>query len=322
MNPLEPLTRRRIARTLGSLLAAIACGVSAQNYPSRPIELSVPFAAGGGTDVVARLVSAEMAKLLGEQIVVVNRVGAGGTLAVAHIAKARPDGYSVGWFTGGPVVLAPLVEATLPYNVGRDLIPVSQIQVTDQVLVARLELKANSVPELLAMAKARPGSASMGHTGPGTAQLLAAVMLERQGGVELNKIPYKGEAPMLADIMGERVDVGLVTATSAEPLLKAGKIKVISSGGPVRSHLFPNVPSMAEAGFAQFDANSHMGLYVPTGTPPEIVARLAKTAADVVAQPQVRERLRALGGNPVGSTPQAFAAFLKADRERAEQMLK
>lgn len=127
---------------------------------------------------------------------------------------------------------------------------------------------------------------------------------------------------MLADIMGERVDVGLVTATSANPLVKSGKIRILSSGGPKRATLFPDAQSMAEAGFGSFDANSNMGVYVPTGTPPEIVAKLAKATAEVVRLPHVRERLISLGGTPVGGTPQEFAAFLKADRERAERMLK
>jgi tripartite-type tricarboxylate transporter receptor subunit TctC len=307
------------AAAIGALCAGPA---GAQGYPSKPIEMSVPFAAGGGTDVVARLLAGEMTKMLGQQVVVVNRVGAGGTLAVAHVAKAAPDGYSIGWFTGGPVVLAPIVESNLPYDPARDIIPVSQVQVTDQVIVARPGLKAVNIPELLALAKSNPGAVTMGHTGIGTSQLLAALMLEKLGGVQLNKIPYKGEAPMLADIMGDRVDMGLVTATSAEPLLKAGKIKVLSSGGPKRSHLFPNAQSMSESGFPLFDANSHMGVYVPAGTSQDIVNRLARVVADAVRQPHVRDRLQALGGSPVGSSPQEFAAFLKADRERAERMLK
>jgi len=163
---------------------------------------------------------------------------------------------------------------------------------------------------------------SMGHTGIGTAQLLAAVMLERMAGIQLNQIPYKGEAPMLNDIMGERVDMGLVTATSADPLVKSGKIKMLSSGGSKRAHLFPNTPSMAEAGYPNFDANSHMGIYVPTGTPPEIVNKLYAAVAAALKNPQVREKLQSMGGTPVGSTPQEFAAFLKVDSERAVQMLK
>lgn len=303
-------------------VAVCACAASAQSYPDRPIQMAVSYAVGGGTDVVARVVAAELSKQLGQSVVVENRVGAGGTLAVAHIAKSAPNGYSIGWFTGGPIILAPITEATLPYDVGRDLIPVSQVQVTDQVMVGRIGMKAANIPELLAMAKASPGSVTMGHTGIGTAQLLAALMLEKMGGISLNKIPYKGEAPMLNDIMGERVDVGLVTATSADPLVKAGKIRILSSGGPKRSHVFPQAQSMAEAGFPLFDANSHMGIYVPTGTPPEIVRKLHQATAEAVRVPQVRERLQAMGGSPVGSSPQEFAAFLKVDRERAERMLK
>ena len=314
----------RLARTGAAILLALAAGlaVAQGSYPAKPIAMAVSYAAGGGTDVVARVVATELGKQLGQSVVVENRVGAGGTIAVAYVAKAAPDGYTIGWFTGGPIVLAPITETSLPYSVQKDLIPVSQVQTTDQVLVGRIGMKANTIPELVALAKGKAGSVSMGHTGIGTAQLLAAVMLERMAGIELNQIPYKGEAPMLNDIMGERVDMGLVTATSADPLVKAGKIKMLSSGGARRSHLFPNTPSMAEAGYPNFDANSHMGIYVPTGTPPEIIAKLHAAVVAAVKNPAVRDRLLEMGGSPVGSSPQEFAAFLKQDSERAVQMLK
>ncbi|MFO1396740.1 MAG: tripartite tricarboxylate transporter substrate binding protein [Burkholderiales bacterium] len=304
----------------GAFAASVALAQGA--YPTKPIQMAVSYAAGGGTDVVARVVATELAKQLGQSVVVENRVGAGGTLAVAHVAKSAPDGYNIGWFTGGPIVLAPITETSLPYNVAKDLIPVSQVQTTDQVLVARPGLKANTIPELVALAKKSPGSVSMGHTGIGTAQLLAAVMLERMAGIELNQIPYKGEAPMLNDIMGERVDMGLVTATSADPLVKSGKVKMLSSGGAKRAYLFPNTPSMAEAGYPNFDANSHMGIYVPAGTPPEIVNKLHAAVVAALRNPEVRTKLQEMGGTPVGTSPQEFAAFLKTDSERAQQMLK
>ncbi len=224
---------RNVVVACAALAASSAFAQGA--YPTKPIAMSVSYAAGGGTDVVARAVAQELAKQLGQPVVVENRVGAGGTLAVAHVARSAPDGYSIGWFTGGPIVLAPITESALPYNVQRDLVPVSQVQVTDQVLVARPGLEANSIPELVALAKAKPGSVSMGHTGIGTAQLLAAVMLEQMAGIDLNEIPYKGEAPMLNDIMGERVDMGLVTATSAAALVKGGKIKIVGAHGKLTS---------------------------------------------------------------------------------------
>lgn len=311
--------RRALAAAL-SLVVSLAAAQGA--YPTKPVQMAVSYAAGGGTDVVARVMATELAKELGQSVVVENRVGAGGTLAVAHVAKSTPDGYSIGWFTGGPIVLAPITESSLPYNVQKDLIPVSQVQVTDQVLVARPGLKASSIAEVVALAKANPGSVSMGHTGIGTAQLLAAVMLERMASIDLNEIPYKGEAPMLNDIMGERVDLGLVTATSADPLVKSGKIKILSSGGAKRAYLFPNTPSMAEQGYPNFDANSHMGIYVPAGTPPEIVNKLYAAVAASLRNQQVRDKLQEMGGTPVGSSPQEFAAFLKVDSERAAQMLK
>lgn len=304
-------------------LALVASWALAQgSYPNKPVAMAVSYAAGGGTDVVARTMAQELAKQLGQSVIVENRVGAGGTLAVAHVAKSAPDGYSIGWFTGGPIVLAPITESALPYNVQKDLIPVSQVQVTDQVLVARPGLKANSIQELVALAKANPGKVSMGHTGIGTAQLLAAVMLERMAGIDLNEIPYKGEAPMLNDIMGERVDLGLVTATSADALVKSGKVKMLSSGGAKRAHLFPNTPSMAEQGYPNFDANSHMGIYVPTGTPREVINKLHAAVVASLKNPQVRDKLQDMGGTPVGSSPEEFAAFLKVDSDRAAQMLK
>lgn len=315
--------RRALPRLLGGLvLATTAALASAQNYPTKPIMMAVSYAAGGGTDVVARTLATEMAKVLGQPVVVENRVGAGGTLAVAHVAKSAPDGYSIGWFTGGPIVLAPITEKSLPYDVGRDLIPVSMVQITDQVIVGRLGMKANTVQEVVALAKASPGQVSFAHTGFGTAQLLAAVMLENMGNVEMLKVPYKGEINMLADIMGDRVDLGLVTVTSADALVKGGKIKLISSGGPKRAFLFPNVASMSEQGFPNYDANSHMGIYVPTGTPPDVVNKLNAAVAAVVRLPAVRERLQSMGGTPVGGTQAEFAAFIKLDSSRAAQMLK
>ena len=312
----------RCMHALVGLVLAVSAGTAAsQVYPDKPIRMAVSYAAGGGTDVVARVIAAELTKTLGQSVIVENRVGAGGTLAVAYVAKSTPDGYSIGWFTGGPIVLAPILDPALPYDVGRDLIPVSQVQVTDQVLVGRPGLGASDIKELVALAKASPGKVSMAHTGPGTAQLLAALMLENMAGIELLQVGYKGEAPMLTDIMGERVDIGLVTATSADSLVKSGKVKIISSGGPTRAHLFPKALSMAEAGYPKFDANSHMGIYVPAGTPPAIVRKLHSAVAAAVQVPEVKEKLQALGGTPVGSSPQEFAVFLKADHDRAKQML-
>lgn len=322
MTPSHPVRALRAVAFAAAGLLVAGVALAQGTYPTKPIQMAVSYAAGGGTDVVARVVATELAKQLGQSVVVENRVGAGGTLAVAHVAKSAPDGYSIGWFTGGPIVLAPITETTLPYNVAKDLIPVSQVQTTDQVLVGRPGLKANTIPELVALAKQKPGSVSMGHTGIGTAQLLAAVMLERMAGIELNQIPYKGEAPMLNDIMGERVDMGLVTATSADPLVKSGKVKMLSSGGAKRAYLFPNTPSMAEAGYPNFDANSHMGIYVPAGTPPEIVNRLHAAVVAALKNPEVRTKLQEMGGTPAGTSPQEFAAFLKTDSERAVQMLK
>lgn len=296
--------------------------VSAQGYPERPIEMTVSYSAGGGTDVIARIVAKAMSDLLGQQVLVVNRPGAGGAISVMHVVRSRPDGYSIGWFTGGPIILAPITEKNLQYNVSRDLIPVSLVQTTDQVLVARPGLKANTIPELISLAKSHPGEVTMGHTGNGTAQLLAAQMLEKQGGITLNKIPYKGEANMLTDMMGGRLDMGLITASSAEPLAQTGKIKLLSSGGAVRAHLFPKTPSMAESGFPKFDANSIMGIFVPAGTPKAVVEKLAGVARQVVQMPEIREKLQSRGGQPVGSTPQEFSAYLAQSREQAEKMLK
>ena len=307
-------SRRLAVAAASALVFAASAGPGwADDYPSRPITLIVPYAAGGGNDLVARIVAEPMSKTLGQQIVIENRGGAGGSIATRQGAHAAPDGYTL--LLGGTGTLA--VDPTLYPNVGydprRDFAPVGLIATSALVLVVHPSVPANTVAELIALARREPGRVAYASAGAGSGIHLAAELFAHMAGIKLTHIPYKGSAPALNDLLGGHVSVYFSSLPPAMSLVREGKLRALAVTSATRSDAFANLPTVAEAALPGYEAVLHYGIVAPAGTPDAIVARLNKALRAALADKAVRERLAAAGVEPLASTPEDYAADI--DRE-------
>jgi tripartite-type tricarboxylate transporter receptor subunit TctC len=295
---------------------AIAAPAGAQAFPSRPVRLVVPFAAGGVTDVMARLIGGEMARHLGQPVTVDNRAGAGGAIAAEHVAKSPPDGYTLCFCTTGPMALIPILDARLPYDPLRDLAPVSHLHNVDNVIIARPTLPASSVAELVALARSNPDKLTYGTPGIGGPQHLSGELLNTMAGIRLVHVPFKGEAPSITDLMGGQIDLVFASVLAAVPHIKSGKVKAVAVPHRTRAELLPDVPTVAESGYPGYEISNFVGINAPAGTPGAVIERLYESVAAAIAQPAVRQRMVAEGLTPVGSRPEAYEAFLRSEHQK------
>jgi tripartite-type tricarboxylate transporter receptor subunit TctC len=296
-------------------MAAIGAASSAlaELYPSRPIRLLVPFAPGGGGDVVGRTIAQRLSEQLGKPIVIDNRGGAGGTLGVDLAAKAAPDGYTVLLGNVGPLALSPALYAKLPYDTLRDFAPVSLIASFPNILVANPNLPFKSVQELVAYAKSRPGKLNFASAGSGTSTHLAGELFKSVAGIDVVHVPYKGGAAAITDVIGGQVAYYFGTLPSSLPLARAGKLRALGVTSLQRSPAAPDVPTIAESGYRGFEMAAWYGLLVPAGTPRDIIAKLNAATLATLALPDVKERLAQDGSDPMGSTPTQFGAYIKSE---------
>jgi tripartite-type tricarboxylate transporter receptor subunit TctC len=296
-------------------MAAIGAASSAlaELYPSRPIRLLVPFAPGGGGDVVGRTIAQRLSEQLGKPIVIDNRGGAGGTLGVDLAAKAAPDGYTVLLGNVGPLALSPALYAKLPYDTLRDFAPVSLIASFPNILVANPNLPFKSVQELVAYAKSRPGKLNFASAGSGTSTHLAGELFKSVAGIDVVHVPYKGGAAAITDVIGGQVAYYFGTLPSSLPLARAGKLRALGVTSLQRSPAAPDVPTIAESGYRGFEMAAWYGLLVPAGTPRDIIAKLNAATFATLALPDVKERLAQDGSDPMGSTPTQFGAYIKSE---------
>ena len=293
---------------IGTLLAASA---SAQPYPNRPIRILVPFAAGGAVDVLPRLLGAKLADGLGQTVIIENRAGAGGNLASDVLAKSPPDGYTILQTVNG-IAISPSLYKTLPFDVHKDFIAVTQLVRSQLILVATPHLPANNVAELIALAKSKPGALNYGSTGIGNPLHLTMEMLKSAGGLDIQAVHYRGDAPANLALIAGEIQLGVMPMATTLPLVRDGKIKALAIGGAQRSPAMPEIPTIGET-IPGFESTSWQGYFVPAGTPREIVQRLHQEAVKILKLPDVLERLRAGGNEPVGSTPEEFDARVKVD---------
>jgi tripartite-type tricarboxylate transporter receptor subunit TctC len=290
-----------------------ASHAAAQDYPRKPIRLIVPFAAGGGSDFVGRLIGQKLTEQMGQPVIVENRAGAGGNLAPDVLSKSPPDGYTMLLTTNG-LAISPSLYKTLPFDVHKDFIPVTQVVQSQLVLASTPKLEAKNAAEFIALAKAKPGSLNYGSTGIGNPLHLTMEMLKGRTGIELLAVPYRGDAPLNAALIAGDVHVGVIPMASAVPLVEGNQIKALAVFGAKRSPAMPNVPTIGET-IPGFQSGSWQGIFVPAGTPREIVVRLSQEIAKALKTPEVLNLLRTGGNEPVGSTPEEFAARFKADIE-------
>jgi len=306
-------------RALKALLAVIALAASgvalAQAWPNKPIRLVVNFPPGGAADQIARSVGVPLGEALGEPIVIENRPGANGNIGADAVAKSPPDGYTLLMSSGGAFSVNPHLYTKLPFDPVKDLVPVAAAARILVFLVVRPDLPAKSVDEFVALARANPGKLTYGSPGSGSSPHIAGEMLKRAAKIDIVHVPYKGAAPALTDLLGGQLDF-MFDPGIGLPQVRAGKLRLLAVGSPKRSALFPDTPTLAEAGMAGFDADSWFGFYAPAGVPADILARLNREINRALQTPAVRERITALGAEAVALSAEEFAALQRADRER------
>lgn len=293
----------------GLLLAAQAQAA----FPERPVTLVVPFAAGGSTDVVARVIAEKMSADLGQQVIVQNVAGAGGSLGAGNVARAEPDGYTILMGTVATHALNPLILKNKPYDAESDFAPVSLLVLVPNVLVVNPELPAESVEELLALLKAEPDKWSYASSGNGTPLHLSGELFKSMAGVTMEHIPYKGSGPALNDLLGNQVSVMFDNLPSSSAHIKAGTLRALAVTTAERAPSFPDIPTMAEAGLPGYETYTWNALFAPKDTPKEVVDRLNAAAVKAMADPGVAERMKEFSATIVASTPDELAAHVKAE---------
>ena len=303
-----------------SALASLTCGAGAQTYPSKPIRMVVPFAAGGPTDVYARAVGQELTKLLGQPVIVDNRPGAGGNLGADLVAKSPPDGYNVVLGAVGAFAVNMTLYPKMPYDVLRDFAPVSLVAIVPMVLVVNPGVPVKTPKELVELAKSKPGTLSYGSAGNGTSIHMSAEMFKAMTGIDMAHVPYKGAAPAMTDLIGGQVQLMFADATSVIPHVKSGKVRAVAATKHVEA--MPEVPTFAQSGFPSYDPTVWYGVFAPAGTPRDVVVKLNAGIAKSLQARDVRERLIGLGAQPTSSTPEEFTEFVRAEIPRWGKVVK
>ena len=294
----------------------------AQQYPARPVRIIVPFVAGGPTDIVARLIGQRLFEALGQQFIVDNRGGGGGTIGAQLAARAAPDGYTL--YIGGITTLsmAPHTHKNLPYDPFKDFAPISKLTIQPVMLMTHPSLPVRTVKDFIALARARPGQLDYASSGLGGTGHLAGELFKSTAGIDMQHIPYKGAAPALTDLTSGQVQVMFGTLLAAVPLVKNGKIRPIAVTGPKRTAALPSAPTFAEAGLPTFDASSWNCMVAPAGTATDIVARLNGELVRIVRDPTLLERLSADGVTGTGSTPQELAEYIKSESAKWSKVVR
>jgi len=307
---------RRTTLAFAAALLALASPAVAQQYPTQPIHLVIPFGAGGGSDIVGRIVAQALQEKLGTPVVVENRPGAGGTIGNEVIARAPNDGYTLGIMTAGQIIQAVMLKS-LHYDARTAFTPVAQVATAGLIMVTRLDFPANDVKELIALAKAKPGKLVFGSPGFGATQHLAAELFKQIAGVDMLHVPFRTTPEALTGLLSGQVDVVFETVSASLGQIEGGKLKALAVTGKDRFPAVPNVPAAIESGLLPgYDVTTWYGIFGPRGMPPAVVARLNATLNAVIADASVRDRLTKAGVVVKGSTPEEFGKMMEGELER------
>lgn len=297
---------------VGALLVGATFACAGQDFPTKPIRLIVPYAPGGTTEVLARLVSQKMGEILGQQIVIDTRPGATGTVGTTLVARAQPDGYTVLWTSLSPIVINPSTQPSLPYDPQKDLTSISLITQVPSLIAVHPSVPVNSVKELIALAKATPGKLKYGSSGAGGINHLTMELFTAAAGIQLLHVPYKGAGPAAIAALGKEVDMAVAAPPAIMPHLTTGRLRAVAVTSVKRSPALPDVPTVAET-ISGFSATAWYGMLAPAGTPSKIILRLNKALASALESPQVKTRLLAEGAAPEPSSPSELAAIIRED---------
>jgi len=304
---------RFIVAALAAFALTLAAPVAAQTYPSKPIRLIVPFPPGGGTDSVSRLVAQELQKSTGWTIVVENKAGAGGMIGLQEAARARPDGYDIVMAQVDNMVIAPAVQRTGTMDPVKDLAPVIQVASSPFLFMSSVDSKYKTLNDWVSEAKAKPNTVTYGTAGYGTFTHLAVELLQKAGNFTAVQVPYKGAAPAITDLLGGHIPMAALSIASGMPHIQGGKVRGLAVTSAVRSPALPDVPTVAESGFPGFEANGWLGILVPNGTPPDVIAKLNAEIAKVMQSAEMKKQLLAQGVEARTSTPEQFGTFIKSE---------
>lgn len=307
------------------IFASAALQANAQgagSYPNKSIKIVVPFPPGGATDILARAIGFELQKAWGQTVVIENKPGAGGNTGADLVAKSPADGYTLIMATVGTHAINMSLYAKMPYDAVKDFEPVVLVAGVPNLLVVHPSVNAKTVRELTALAKSQPGKLNVASSGNGTSIHLSAELYKQMAGVDILHVPYKGSAPAVADLLGGQVQMMFDNMPVSLPHVKAGKLRALAVTSMTRSAALPDVPTMDEEGLKGFDATSWFGLLAPAGTPKDIVAKLNAASVKALASAEMRERLAAQGAEPMGNTPDQFAAFIKAEIDKWAKIVK
>jgi len=306
------------------LLLGILCSATAgaQQYPSKPLRLVVPFAPGGSTDIFARLIAERAQGPLGQPVVVENRAGAAGNIGANEVVKAPADGYTLLMATTGVMAINNALYKNMTYDAAKDLEPVIYVASITNVLIVPPDFPARSVAELVALAKKEPGKLTFASSGAGASTHMSAELFKSMTGTDIVHVPYKGSGPAMPDLMSGRVHMMFENAPGAVPHIKAGKLRALGQTGLKRSSALPDVPTIAESGVPGYESLSWSGIAVAAGTPKPIVEKLNRDLNAVLAMPDMRQKLAEQGAETIGGPPEAFAKHIAAEREKWSRVIK
>jgi tripartite-type tricarboxylate transporter receptor subunit TctC len=307
---------------VAAVLAALAPFVCAQQYPNRPVRVILPVPAGGTPDVVARMVTPGLVSEFGQQFVIDNRAGAGGLIAAEMAARAAPDGYTLFFSSPGALTILPYLQKQVAYDAARDFAPVSLAAIGPFLLIAHPSVPVQTVKDLLALAKAKPGALNYASAGSGAANHLAMELFKSMAGVDILHVPYKGAPQAVTDLIGGSINLMFNSIPPVIQHIKAGRLKLLGVSSAKRSPQLPDVPTVSEAGVRGYESTTWFGLLAPAKTPPAIIARLNQATVKAVNAPELKTQLAVLGYDPVGSTPAEFAAFISAEAKKNAKIVK
>ena len=319
---MKVLMRAALALVCAPLLCVLFASAHAQPWPSKPIRYIVPFAPGGTTDILGRMVAAGLASSLGQPVVVENKPGQAGSIGAAELARAAPDGYTIGGGTISSHAINATLYPKLPYDPVKDFAPITMLATLPNMLIVHPSLNVASVRELVDLLKANPNKYSFGSAGNGTSQHISGELFKIMTGAQMQHIPYKGSGPMIPDLLAGTIQLSFENITTAYPQVKGGKLKALAVTSSKRSFVAPEVPTMAEAGLAGYDISSWQAMYAPAGTPRDIVARLHAETVKALRSPENQKRLSELGLDAGGMSPEELAALMRADIPRLGKVVR